>query len=304
MRRVVHPDRRSWLLARSKSLGGTDAASICGVGFDSPYTVWAEKCGLLDAPEGETPEYLEAGQFLEPGIIAWWSHRTGLVADPTPLVICHDEELPMLHASPDALVGPDEGLDAKNASSWRAADWEGELPLKAQVQAQHYMGVTGRVRWHFAAAIGGNRLRTATVERNEKFIAALRTRLADWWSDHVVAQRPPEPDGSESTTETIKRVWGRDAAPDPVPLSAEIVEIHEMLRAAKGERKTLNSAIAEFENKIKAALGEHPCGILPGGLGEYRWKTQERKGYVVKPTTSRPLKFVAPKGAPGGDDDE
>src|SRR5262245_2437175 len=239
---------------------------------------------------------MEAGTFLEPAIIAWWTHRTGKVATPTPLTILRNSDMPWWHASPDALIGDDEGFDAKNANHYRADEFkDGALPLGCQIQAQHYMAGTGRRRWHFGSLVGGNRLEPATVERDEAFIDRLMATERQWWETYVVGKVPPEPDGSDATRRAIHRLFPRELAGEARALDASFLDLRDMLDAAREHRRQADDEIADIEAKIKAAIGDAMYGVLPDG-SRWQWKVEPRKEHVVKASEPRVLRFQAAKG--------
>jgi predicted phage-related endonuclease len=70
-------DRPVWLDWRRTRVGGSDVSAILGISnYGSPWSVWAEKVGLI----GDEPsdELMEAGRWLEHAIAPWFSDRTGL----------------------------------------------------------------------------------------------------------------------------------------------------------------------------------------------------------------------------------
>ncbi len=295
MSTLIYKSRPEWLLERAKTLGGSDAATLTGHGYGSEYAMWAEK--VAASPKDEAvPEYVEAGTFMEPAILAWWQHRTGLVATPTPYTIIRNDAYPWAHASPDALVGEDAGLDAKNAAWFRASEYEdGKLPLGHQVQAQHYMAVTGRFAWHFAALVGGNRLLISTVARDDEFITELMHAEREWWTEHVVGRVPPEPDGSEETRVAIHRMFPKELDGEIRPLDETFAALRDQLDAAEADKKTAEGEITSIKNQIKAALGTAIHGVFPDG-SRWQWKVEPRDGYTVPPSEPRILRFVkAPK---------
>lgn len=296
----VFPDRESWLTARLSGIGGSDAAAILALSsFRSPYSVWAEKTGLLDKSALEESEAMLWGHILEEPVRVEWEkrhQRSGLKARATPHTIIRDAEYPFLFASPDALVTSDgvddEGLEIKTASEWKHGDWTNEVPLDYQVQCQHYLSVTGRKRWHVAALIGGQKLVCATIERNEAFISTIRKALVDWWHDHVEKKVPPPVDGSESTSETIKRVFPPESVTEEiVTLDEGFAGSHAALVELKEQEKSIGKRIAEIENRLKATIGTASAGILPNGLGRYTFKSQHRDGYTVKASDFRVLRY-------------
>lgn len=283
-------------MARRSGIGGSDAAAILNESpYRSPYTVWAEKMSIVGSKGDFDSEAMVWGRILEAPVREEWERRTKLKATPFENALIRDEQHPFFFASPDALVGDDEGLEIKTASEWKSHDWSSQVPLSYQIQMQHYIGVTGRQRWHVAALIGGQRLVCATIERNEAFIEELRTYLAEWWKIHVEDKERPPVDGSESTTETIKEAFPKSMAEEIVQLDATYLELHEALRAAKESEKHVKARIAEIENKIKAAIGNAEVGALPNGAGAYKWATQHRAAYSVEEQDYRVLRYVKGK---------
>ena len=210
---------------------------------------------------------------------------------PTPLTLVRNPSFPWAHASPDAIVGDDAGLDAKNAAWFRAEDFANGPPLGHQIQAQHYMAVTGRVRWHFAAVVGGNKLLVSTVDRDEAFIATLMATEEAWWQTHVVGRAPPEPDKSEATTRAIKRMFPRHAEGEVRALGDEFIEWRDRLDAAKADKSIAEDEIRELTNKITAAIGDAEFGLLPDGSG-WKYRVEPRKEHVVKASEPRVLRYV------------
>ena len=286
--------REAWLEARRSGIGGTDAVAILGhSSWRSPYTVYAEKkLDLPDKPGDAESEAMLWGRVLEEPVRAEWERRSKLIALPTPLSIVRDPEFSFLFASPDALVDDDAGLEIKTASEWKNADWSNEVPLGYQIQMQHYLMVTGRERWHVAALIGGQKLVCATVERNEDFIKTLRESLVEWWALHIIGDERPAIDGSDSTTETIKRVFPPDAVTgEIVTLSDDWFAAHEDLVDLKAEAAAIDARVCEIENRLKVQLGNAVKAILPGGLGSYTLKPQHRKSYTVAAADFKVLRY-------------
>lgn len=289
--------RAEWLAARRTGIGGSDAVAIMGQSvWRSPYAVWASKMGLVeDDLDQSISEAAQWGTILESPVREEWERRTGLRAIPCTHGFIRDIALPCLIASPDGLVGDEEGLEIKAVNERKGGEWEDDVPLGYQIQCQHYLGVTGRKRWHVAALIGGQKLVIATVERNERFISALRAKLSTWWEQHVIRKIAPEVDASESTTNAIKRAFAKEIEGEPIEFAAEFEEYYKDLKLYKKTVANMEKEIDIIENKIKATLGTASRGILPNGLGEFTYKTQKRAAYSVAAGESRVLRHV--KGA-------
>lgn len=294
--------RSEWLDRRRRFVGASESATIFGVGYkdQSAYTVWARKTGRLGDSEDEA-EHLRIGQLMEPAlreIAAWKIGRGAVHHRENSLWVRRD--IPWLAASLDAFLEP--GGDAivpvelKNAGQWTASEWgEGELPLKFAVQVQHQMAVTGAECAYLLGLIGGQKAELRLIERNQAFIDAMIERLAEFWRC-VETDTPPEVDGSLATAKALAKLHPQDdgrAIALPEEFAGHVGELSHI----KDEIKRLEQRKDTIENQIKAAIGDATYGVAPGGI-VFSWKTQDRKGYVVEPTTFRALRTIKalPKG--------
>ena len=72
-------NRVIWLKERRTGIGGSDVSAILGISsYASPYTVWADKLGLL--PEREYTEAMRQGVDLEAYVSRRFCEETGLKA--------------------------------------------------------------------------------------------------------------------------------------------------------------------------------------------------------------------------------
>ena len=117
-------------------------------------------------------------------------------------------------------------------------------------------------------------------------------------------------DGSRATTETLGALYpAADEGADAEDLS-DMRTVFDALSAAKERKRQAEDEAAELENRIKARLGEAPCGIC----GEFRvlWTNQTRKsidttrlkkerpdvaGAYMRESVSRVLRLTKQKGA-------
>jgi putative phage-type endonuclease len=302
--------RDEWLAARNLSVGASESAALFGLapdGRESEYSLWAKKAGLVE-PDQLDGEWLEWGQILEQPIADRYAKRTGHVlwTPPTPFCVAVHPRLPFLTATIDRWIieaagRSDRGdLEIKNVGAFNA-DWRDggatELPLYVQAQVQHQLAVTGFGWAVVAALVGGNKLETFEVERNEDFIAELEAKAEEFWG-RVQRKDAPPVDGKQATTKALKRLHPDDDGAT-VALEAEIVEWVERRAAAKESEKAAKALIDEAENHIKAAIGANTFGAMPDGR-IVSYKTSERAGYVVEPSKFRTLRIAAAKAAKKG----
>lgn len=272
---LVLPDgvaRGEWLTRRRKGIGGSDAAAILGLDpYRSAFEVYLDKIG--DAPERQATDAMDWGNRLEPVIADWFSETTGLPTSRAGLM-AHPEHEWML-ATVDRLIGDDALLEIKNTSVYRAKDWaDGQVPDAAELQTQHYLGVTGRRMAYVAVLIGGNRPEIREVQRDDALIGHLIRMESEFWA-RVQSRTPPPVDGSEACADLLGRLW----TPDPESvrvLSLEAVEALRALPAAKAAAKAATEAATELENRVKHELADKEFGVIPGPDGNrtaVTWKT-------------------------------
>ena len=70
-------DRDEWLAWRRGGIGASDIAGILGISpWASPYSVWANKVGLV--ADEESTEQMEMGLDMEPAVERMFHRKTGL----------------------------------------------------------------------------------------------------------------------------------------------------------------------------------------------------------------------------------
>lgn len=284
---------KDWLEARRQGIGASEAAAVLGLSpYQSPLQLYAEKLGLVE-PDAERSEAIEWGLMLQPVIVGRYRKVTGRPTweDEAPYTVRRSRSHPFMLATLDALTkidGPKIPLEVKNVGGYRREDWTEEPPLWVQIQAQHQMAVLGTEAASVCALIGGNRFVWCDLTRNDRFIAALIERLADFWA-RLLAKEPPPVDGTQASRELLTKLYPKDTPGLVVTLPGDAVEWDQQLQAAKEAKRVAEGIITEQENRIKAAIGEAEQGVLQTGTA-YTWKATDRKGYTVEPTTVRTLR--------------
>lgn len=248
--------REQWLEERRKGIGGSDAAAIAGLSrYRSPIQVYMDKLGLIEPPEENEAMYW--GRKLEDIVAEEFSIRTGLKVRRRNAILQHPE-YPFMLANVDRLiVGKNEGLECKTTSAYRADEWkDDEIPWEYAIQCYHYMAVTGYKAWWIAALIGGNQFIYKRIERDESIINNLIKIESDFWHNHVLKQIPPDPDGSDASTEILKQLYPESNG-ETIELPPDVESLIEQYEQAKEEEKAAAERKREAENKIKAIMGEY-----------------------------------------------
>lgn len=259
---TANMDHLEWLRLRQKGIGGSDAAAIAGLNkYKSPVQVYYEKVEDIKV-ESEQSEAAYFGHVLEDIVAKEFARRTGKKIRKRNAILQHPE-YPFMLANVDRLiVGEDAGLECKTASEYLKNEWvEGEkIPDQYFIQCQHYMAVTGRSKWYIAVLIGGNKFRWDVIERDEEIINYLIEIETDFWQ-RVIEKRPPEVDGSDSSTNLLNLLYPAESViDDAAELPAELDSLIDKLESVNAEIKKYEAKKAEIENKIKAMLGEYERG--------------------------------------------
>lgn len=261
--------RAEWLAARRRGIGGSDVAAILGLDtWASPYSVWAEKTGqVIDEAESEAMRW---GTLLEPVVRDEWSQRTGLAVAPSPGVLAHPERAWQL-VNVDGLVGDHGIFEGKTTTEWKSDDWaHGKVPDRTMLQVQHGLTVTGRSEAHIAALVGGNRLVTASVQRDDELIAMLTDAEASFWH-RVTTRTPPAVDGHPATTETLGLLHGVEPGKIRVLDPGQVIPLLTARREAKAAVKAAEAAVDLADNGLKALLGECEAGVIDDDVA-VTWK--------------------------------
>lgn len=180
---------------RQAHVGASEVSALFGASpFVTEYELHHRKRGLIDAPDLDGNDRVEAGLRLEGAIIEWacekWSYRVietpdrmdngrGLGGHPDRIVMC-----------------PTRGrgvIEVKTADWLVAKKWGDEPPLHYQLQAQAYAGLTDADWCDLIILVGGNDLRRFQMTFRPVVYADMEARVAEFWTA-VRNGTPPKPD--------------------------------------------------------------------------------------------------------------
>lgn len=267
---------------REHFIGGSDAGTILGVNpWKSAYTLWAEKTGKIEQPDLSDNEAVWWGNYDEEGVAKRFTEKTGKKVKRS-LMSYGIEEYPYLRGHIDRLlIGEKAGLECKTTSSLNRTDFDnGQIPPAHYAQVQFYMLVTGFKHWYYAVKRDNREFFIQDVDRNDDFIQTMLDQMSAFW-ECVQSDTPPAVDGSESTTDTLARLYGSetvkdgqfttDLGNDAAEALSEAEKRKEMIKALKAEEN-------KYENIAREAMGEFQTAYA----GDYRasWKVQNRSGGV------------------------
>lgn len=297
-------ERAEWKARRRQGLGASDLPAILGLSpWASPFSVWADKSGLLPDEDDES-DFMEFGRWAELMIGPWFTDRTGLLVAGEQMECTHKDE-PWMRCTLDGLVFPDRKplaadvsmadalgpLQIKTTSPGRR--WE-EIPPHILAQEQWELHVTGMDRvW--IATLHGRRLEIYELERDQADIDMMVDRARTFWHDHVLAGEPPEVDGSEATAAAIAAIYPTTTKGETADLD-DVAGAFAMLAQAKADRKDAEAREDAAGNVIRWAMADAEEGRVRG-LTACSLKSQTRKttcAHCGATDESAPFKVLRP----------
>ena len=285
--------------ARKKYIGSSDSAAICGVSpFSNPGRVYLEK--TADLEEADETEAMERGNYVEPSILTWFADKfgkrilrnqyrvgdNGIQCANLDALVLEDELMAMggKHAtvkeSPVAVVEAKSGSDK---DGWWGAVPDG-IPDHVRVQAQHQLIVTDLQLAYIPALIvefGRPVFRLYEHPWDKDLADAIMSAEFNFWKNHVKAGVPPPDAPPLDVLKRIKRI------PNKSVLVADELVVEWRLRET--ELSTAKKIAEDAKAAVIAALGDAEEGR--SNKGTLTFMEQNRKGYEVKPSTFRVLKF-------------
>lgn len=261
--------REDWLAERRKSLGGSDMGAVLGLNkYRSPFSVWAEKTGLI----AETPdnEAMRQGRDLEDYVAQRFCERSGKPVQRLNYILRNDDA-PHLHANIDRrILKESAGLECKTASALSMKSYVGgEFPESYYAQCVTYLAVTGWQRWYLAALVLNKAFfvyQVTTVPDDEcpdwcessvyvspEEIAALKRCAADFWTDYIETGEPPAPDGADATAETLETIYaGGGGSVELFGRETALAQYFELT----AEKKELETRIETIKQTIMQDMGD------------------------------------------------
>lgn len=245
-----------WIAWRRRHITSADAAVLAGE-RGSMFQLWAEKRDLAEPVfDDDTEDLMQIGELLEPSLRSLYSSRTGRPIRQRHISI----ESPDWHvagASLDAESGR-RIVETKWSHSveWFRAVAEGSpdpVPAKTMAQVQWQMYVARRDVADVAILLG-REFKVIEVGRDDGYIGNL-LYIARWLWPYVESGERPPVDGSDATTQTIRRLHPADNG-GWLPATPELADLVDQLREAKVLSKEAEAHEGTVANALRAILGD------------------------------------------------
>jgi putative phage-type endonuclease len=284
-----------WLKLRHTGIGGSDGATVMGLNqYKTPYELYPEKTGQIEADDLSDNAAVHFGNVLEDVVATEYAERTGQKVTRSNMFY-RDKEFDFLIANIDRkVVGAKKILECKTAGQYMSDQWgpgnkDGELddtvPMPYLIQCTHYMAVLEVEECDLAVLIGGRDLRIYTIRFDHDLWHTLLDAYVKFWTC-VETRTPPEFDGRHPAA-------GKMLDKLHPTIDSKIVEIGEegdtwakVLESAQTAVSTYTKVIDGCKNHLRMLQGNAHVALTPGGR-MYEAKVVKRAGYVVKPSEVR-----------------
>ena len=262
-----------WVALRKSSLGGSDAAVCVNMNpYSDLLTLYADKKGL--SSEKDTSEAMRLGTDLEQYVAERFMEKTGKKVR-NDFFMYADDDYDYITANIDRrIVGENAGLECKTMGSFHGYNFEnGDIPSHYFCQCQHYMMVMGFDTVYLAILVLQRGLYVIEIERDDEFIKQLREAEIRFWTQNILKNIPPAPDGSDAAIDTLKEMYP-DAIPNTEIAIPGLDHLVKDYKAYAELEKEYKEKKAKAQSLICARLGDNEVGV--GTDYGCSWKKQSK----------------------------
>jgi len=292
---------------RATAYGASEVATVLGIGPGKLIDLYEAKVSPRADDFAEDVEAIELGNLLEEPVARIYArrtktflHRVRTIVHPTrPLAIATPDRARFMtqeawaRADPGTLedfvdIGAeqlaecDRLVEVKTTGSrYRrdyGADGSARVPEEKAVQVTWQMGVTNvrlvdlpvlfRGEW-------GVKVETFSVPFNVELFELTYEAVERFHHDHVLARKPPPPDGSDRYDEALKRMFPTNKTPpivatqDDERLLLRYAQFREVASRAERLKKT-------YAQQLKLRIGD-AGGLITDALGKLTWTQSKPK---------------------------
>lgn len=281
-------NREAWLAERRNAIGASDAPAILEVSpYQSPWDIWAEKTGRLEAWEGN--QATKMGQRFEAVVLDVAEEQLGelkrnvrIVHPQLPIAATLDAHpvgsLRPVEAKTSGLVGPIYG-------NW-GIEGTDEVPEHYLAQVHTQLLCTGADLAFLFALLPGRGVVQYEIARSDKLCESIGNYLDEWWTKHVI--RGEEPSREKASLEVVKRM--KRTPEKTIELGFDQLELSQQLATKKQQIKELTQEKEILESRLLAALGDAEMAVFPDGSG-FSYFAQTRAAYEVQEARFRVMRM-------------
>ena len=130
------------------------------------------------------------------------------------------------------------------------------------IQCHHYMAVTGKEAWYIAAVILGQGFLYRKILRDESLIQNLTSIEEQFWKNHVLTGKMPDPDGSKACDEVLAQYFKTAASGSSIPLIGfdkklkRREELSCLIQKLEREQKQIDQEVKAYMKDCETASSE------------------------------------------------
>lgn len=262
-----------------RSIGGTTISAILGASPKrTPWDVWIQLTGRI-TPDltAAAPSYFEWGNRHEPTILGKYAEDINPRTLRCATSFRH-RTAPFLRVSPDALTAPSTIVEVKTAR-WRGPEWGEDgsdgVPAAYLLQVSWYCHFLRREGWDLAALFGGSDFALFHGAYDSELGAYLEEEARKFWRDHVLADKPPDPESGALVSRYLSDRFPRALSTTLEPATVAVTALARELAGWKLAEKYVERRKEEAENALKLNIGSG-AGFAGDGF-KVRWSDVKTK---------------------------
>lgn len=254
---------------RSRGIGASEIAAIAGLNpYRGPIDVYMTKHGI--GPQFSGNWATRRGDTMEPVIATWYGEQVGAVRLVQGTTMVHPNETWVI-ATPDYHVhfddAPERIVEIKDVGGNVAHHWDTDVPDYVKCQVYWQQLVTGCCFSDVAASINGTEPVIFQVEDSPEIRNSLLEIGRSFWFDHVLAEVPPDVDGSRQYADYLASSFKRHDS-TIIKADDEVLKWWEIRRDAKLQIKEAEEQKLLAENNLAQLVGEN------AGVWSHGWRAK------------------------------
>lgn len=239
-------------------VSGSEIGAVLSLSpFKSAYSLWAEKCGLVDLEEFDSKRSvaMRVGQLVEPAIYQLFVEQHPDFVLRTVGTFAH-KEFSWVHANPDGLGVDENGVPFILEIKHSAMYWD-FVPEHYEAQVYWYMFVFG-VRKTIFAVLNAGRYKEYEIIWDDFKWSVIWQRVLQF-RQGVLDRVAPDWDGSDSTYETVRAM-----SPDIENRNEELGQLGIELWKANVALKDAETELQKIKAIVISALNGAKNGTIDG----------------------------------------
>jgi putative phage-type endonuclease len=249
----------AWHEARKSRIGGSEVGAIVGASrYESAYSLWAKKLGLIESDKTEN-EFMYWGKALEPVVIDRFEqdHPELTVYRDVGSWVHKDREYHL--ANPDAIYQREDGsygiLEIKTARY--ADDWADGVPQYYMTQVQWYLACFGFSEAYVGVLFSGSDYREFAVQAEPMWQESDLIKVQEF-RECLAKEVKPDWDGSEATVMAVRQQHPLIDADDAV----ELGELGLHYSSALDELEDAKTKANELQSRVLDAMGNAKLAVI------------------------------------------